>query len=107
MSMGIRLFKAKDLSDEAYLLEDRIHGDYVETESDEEADQKSGQPSVIDMLVEADSQTVDIPYRYSKIPLYLAITSGKTLRQGIKALLAAWPGALSRPDTETGLLPFL
>jgi ankyrin repeat protein len=101
------IFQVRDLSDDGYLLEDRIHGDDIYNEAAHEEDQDCSQPSVIDILIEAGADAACIPDPNGKLPLHLAIASGKRWNEGVRALLEACPDALSHPDVETGLLPFL
>jgi ankyrin repeat protein len=103
------IFKVRDLSDEGYMLEDRIHGDdnniHNETQNDDEQD--SSQPSVIDILVQADTFSACIPDSQGRLPLHLAIASSKRWSEGVKAIIEAYPDALSRKDVPTNLHPFL
>jgi ankyrin repeat protein len=101
------IFKVRDLSDEGYLLEDRIHGDDTYNETTHEEDHDCSQPSVIDILIDAGANGACIPDAKGKLPLHLAIASGKRWGEGVKAILEAYPDALSHPDVETGLLPFM
>lgn len=102
------IFKVRDLTDEGYMLEDRIHGDdtFNDTENDDGPD-SSSQPSVIDILLEAKPEAASIPDNQGRLPLHLAISSGKTWSQGVKAILKANPDTLTSPDPTTGLQPFL
>ena len=101
------IFKVRDLSDEGYLLEDRIHGDDTYSETLHEEDQDSSQPSVIDILIQAGADAACIPDSLGRLPLHLAIGSGKRWGEGVKAILEAYPEALSHVDVVTGLHPFL
>jgi hypothetical protein len=102
------IFKVRDLSDEGYMLEDRIHGDdniYNETQNDDEQD--SSKASVIEILVQADGFSACITDSQGRLPLHLAIASGKRWSEGVKAILEAYPDALSHKDVQTNLHPFL
>ena len=101
------IFKVRDLSDEGYLLEDQIHGDRASNENENEDDNDSGQPSVIEILLEANSNSACIPDPQGRLPLHRALASGKRWSQGIKAITEAYADALSIPDVRNGLLPFL
>ena len=101
-------FKVRDLSDEGYLLEDRIHGDTTDDDegNQEDNDVASGQASVIDILLNASSFAACIPDPGGRLPLHLALESGKRWNQGIKGIISCYPDALSIPDCKTGLTPF-
>jgi ankyrin repeat protein len=103
------IFKVRDLSDEGYLLEDRIHGDENQENSDVEdhSDGDSQQPSVIEILVTASSDPACVPDSTGRLPLHLAIASGKVWTHGVKAILDANPDALMIQDSTTKLYPFL
>ena len=101
-------FKVRDLSDEGYLLEDRIHGDTANADesNQEDDDIASGQASVIDILLNASPLAACIPDPEGRMPLNLALESGKRWNQGIKAIISCYPDALSIPDCKTGLVSF-
>jgi ankyrin repeat protein len=101
------IFKVRDLSDEGYLLEDRIHGDDTYNENKHEEDLDSSQPSVIEILIQASSDAACVHDSEGRLPLHLAITSGKRWGEGVKAILEAYPDALTFADSRTGLHPFL
>jgi ankyrin repeat protein len=102
------IFKVRDLSDEGYMLEDRIHGDdNIHNETLNEDEQDSSQASVIDILVQADDLSACIADSQGRLPLHLAIASSKRWSEGVKAILEAYPDALSHKDVTTHLLPFL
>jgi ankyrin repeat protein len=103
------IFKIRDLSDDGYLLEDRIHGDEkLESDYDENhSDGDSMQPSVIEILVSASSDPACVPDSTGRLPLHLAIASGKLWAHGVKAILGANPDALMVQDSKTKLYPFL
>ncbi|KAL3919919.1 MAG: hypothetical protein SGILL_003512 [Bacillariaceae sp.] len=107
-------FKVRDLSDEGFMLEDRIYGD-SDNESDDDMDDgervDSGQPSVLDILVSANLCAARIPSSMGsnagQLPLHVAVASGKPWNDGVKTILSAYPEAISRIDPKTGLYPFL
>jgi len=108
------IFKVRDLSDEGFMLEDRVYGDgendVGENMNDDERGDSS-QPSVLDILINADPHAASIvgsrgPHR-GRLPLHLAIETCKPWNEGIKSILAAYPDAISRVDPRTGLYPFL
>ncbi|KAG7349297.1 ankyrin repeat domain protein [Nitzschia inconspicua] len=107
------IYKVRDLSDEGFMLEDRVYGD-SDTDSDHDMDDAdrvdSGQPSVLDILVTADPSAARIEGRFGscrgRLPLHLAVATGKPWNEGIKSILAAYPEAISRIDPLTGLYPF-
>lgn len=102
------IYKVRDLSDDGYMLEDRIHGDsetYEEMAYEEDVD--TSQPSVIDILMEAAPAASTMPDPCGRLPLHLAICTGKRWHQGVRAILDANPDALLQQDASTGLIPFL
>jgi Ankyrin repeats (3 copies) len=106
------IFKVRDLSDRGYLLEDQIHGDEDDLtdrdSSHEDGDDPDEEPSVIEILVRADPGAAAIPsVPGGRLPLHVAIASGKPWSQGIQTILNAHPEALGRIDPDTGLYPFL
>jgi len=104
------IFKVRDLSDEGYLLEDRIHGDENYENGDEDdhyLEEESLQPSVIEILVTASGDPAFSPDPKGRLPLHLAIASGKVWGNGVKAIMDANPDALMMQDSVTRLYPFL
>ena len=104
------IFKVRDLSDEGYLLEDRIHGDNVadgdENNDNENDDNSPGQPSVIEILLSASELAACVPNPEGRLPIHLALECGKQWNQGIKDIIQCYPEALCIPDSRTGLVPF-
>lgn len=103
------IFKVRDLSDNGYLLEDRIHGDdNIDAASHDEEFAEESQTSVIDILVQTVTiNTACMPSPSGRIPLNWALATGKKWHEGVKALVQAYPDGLSMADTETGLFPFM
>ena len=102
------IFKVRDLSDEGYLLEDRIHGDITDSDEDnQDDDDNSGQqPSVIGILLQASAESACVPDPEGRLPLHLALASGKRWNQGVKDLIECYSDALGIVDYKTGLAPF-
>ena len=108
------IFKVRDLSDEGFMLEDRVYGDGENGNDDMNDDERtdSTQPSVLDILVTASPRAACIastnegPWK-GRLPLHLAIATGKPWSEGIKSVLTAYPDAISIIDPQTGLFPFL
>jgi ankyrin repeat protein len=105
-------WKIRDLSDEGYLLEDRIHDGHVERESDnmddaEQVGPNSLYPSVIEILVTVAPEAAKRRDTDGRLPLQLAIANGKKWTTGVKALLEAYPEAMVFHDPLTNLLPFM
>lgn len=102
------IYKVRDLSDDGYMLEDRIHGDDTYDEMAYEEDVDTSQPSVIDILMSAEASAARIPDPEGRLPLQLAINRGKRWHQGVRALLDGFPEALSFEDSKSNrLVPFL
>jgi ankyrin repeat protein len=109
------IFKIRDLSDDGYTLEDVIHGDEtnkwgVNSYSDE-AQEASSQPSVISILLQAnptsEASGACVPDLLGRLPLHLALSSGKSWKDGVKELVEAYPDAMSSPDMSSKLYPFM
>lgn len=101
-------FKVRDLSDNGYSLEDRIYGDIADSdEKNQDDDDSAGQqPSVIEILLQASADAACVPNPEGRLPLHLALASGKLWNQGVKELIACYPDALGVVDCKTGLTPF-
>lgn len=66
------------------------------------------QPSVIEILLEASTDPARIRCPLDgRLPLHLAISSGKHWFEGVKAIMDAYPDAIMLPDRPTGLYPFM
>lgn len=101
------IYKVRDLSDDGYMLEDRIHGDDTDSEVPNEEDTEQSQASVLDLIVQACPAAAGIPDMNGTLPLHVSLTSGKRWNEGVRALLDANPDALSQCDKNTRLLPFM
>lgn len=102
------IFKVRDLSDEGYLLEDRIHGDVTDGDVNNQDDEdNSGQPSVIEILLSASPFSACVPDPGGRLPLHLALESGKRWNQGVKDIVNCYSDALGLPDSKTNLPPAL
>jgi ankyrin repeat protein len=113
IAAGAPVFKVRDLSDEGYLLEDRIHGDETgdnennQDDDDNNISNTSGQqPSVIEILLEACPESACVTSPEGRLPLHIALESGKRWDQGVKQLVACNADALNVVDYKTGLAPF-
>lgn len=104
------VFKVRDLSDDGYLLEDMVHGDESGC-SDDEDEVNDSQSSVIEILLIANqaeaSAAACIPDLSGRLPLHLALESGKKWNQGICNLVEVHPDSLACLDTATSLYPFM
>ena len=105
------VFKVRDLSDEGYSLEDRIHGDDAEYDEANDTDQdgagNSSAPSVIEILVNAFPDAVRFRDRDGRLPLHLAILHGKRRFSGVESIVDTYPDALMLQDPITKLYPFM
>jgi ankyrin repeat protein len=106
------IFKVRDLSDEGYLFEDRVHsddipdGDENNQELEDEDNLPAEKPSVIEILLRASAESASVPDPKGRLPLHLALGSGKRWDQGIKDIISCFPDALAVVDPCTGLAPF-
>ena len=65
------------------------------------------EPSVLDILLGAQPAAAGVRDGSDQLPLHAAAVSGKRLDEGVEALLAAFPEAVSVPDGRTALYPFM
>ncbi|CAB9529089.1 expressed unknown protein [Seminavis robusta] len=101
------IFKVRDLSDEGYLLEDRIHGDVTDSdENNQEDDDASPQASVIEILLNASAESACVPDPKGRLPLHLALEAGKRWNQGVRDIISCYSDALGVVDPVTGMVPF-
>jgi len=101
------IYKVRDLSDDGYMLEDRVHGDDTNNDMASVEESNSTEPSVIDILIRASTKPASIADSHGRLPLHLAIQTGKRWNEGIRAILEAHPDALGQKDITTGLVPFM
>lgn len=114
------VYKEHDLSDEGYCLDDFIHNEeenekgnvagdvYVDLDDIDDGFEPN-QPSVIQVLLDAgaDATRGNPHIADGRIPINLAILSGKRWREGIQKLKRGYPDSLVRVDKATGLYPFM
>lgn len=72
-----------------------------------ESQSKYKEPSVIDILLSGDPAAASQRDPHGQLPLHIAIMRGKTLDEGVQALVNASPDALTTPDNQTNLYPFM
>lgn len=68
---------------------------------------KYKEPSVIDILLAGEPVAASVRDPHGQLPLHVAIMRGKTLEEGVQALVDAYPEALTTPDRRTNLYPFM
>ena len=68
---------------------------------------KYKEPSVIDILVGREPAAASERDELGQLPLHVAIMRGKTLEEGVQALVDAHPPALTIPHKQTKLYPFM
>ena len=103
------VFKVRDLSDGGYMLEDRIHGDDVASNPNNsilEDEDTSGQPSVVNILLDASREAARIRDPNGRLPVHLALKTGKRWNQGVGDLIHSYPEGLNIPGPSTKLVPF-
>ena len=79
-------------------------------EGDQEKKQpqnKYKEPSVIEILLSGERTAAKERDPHGQLPLHVAIMRGKTWDDGVKALVEAYPEALTTPDNRTNLHPFM
>ena len=72
-----------------------------------ESQNKYKEPSVIEILLCGERAAARERDPHGRLPLHLAIMRGKTWDDGVKALVEAFPEALTIPDNQTNLHPFM
>lgn len=109
-----RVFKVRDLSDEGYALEDIVHGDEDEVYgmgSFEQSDDAGQQPSVIEILLNANQADATamacVPDPLGRLPLHIALETGKKWNEGVRDLIEVYPDSLTTPDPTNTLWPAL
>jgi ankyrin repeat protein len=84
------IYKFQDISDDGADLEDMLEEHLYAGEEDTEMackeDSKNALPSVINILVKAEPSASKIPDPSGKLPLQHAIDSGKSSKEGVRAL---------------------
>jgi ankyrin repeat protein len=125
------IYEVRDLSDKGYTLEDFVYdegtdgtviepgmnntnlaqaGSTIEGVPSTESG-SGGYPSVIQILLEANHTSpthgAHIPDPSGRLPLHLALSSGKRWNEGVQQLIAAYPDAVSLPDRSSKLYPFM
>ena len=104
------IFKVRDLSDDGYLLEDIVHGDESGGSDDEEESSETQSP-VIEILLQANqgdaSGAACLPDPIGRLPLHLALETGKKWSQGICQLSQVHPEGLAHLDRTCNLYPFM
>ena len=107
------IFQVHDLSDEGYTLEDVIHGDDANSGEfgfeDETTD--CSYPSVIDFLLQSNSETAAqgafMHDPLGRLPVHIALQTGKRWNEGVRALIEASPDSVGVADPTSGLYPFM
>jgi ankyrin repeat protein len=95
------VYKVRDLSDDGYE-EDMIYDEIengVETNENDAGETSSTQPSVIEILIEANqvdaSSTACIPDNLGRLPLHATLLAGKKWNEGVKQIVQVFPEALA------------
>lgn len=105
------IFKVRDLSDDGYFFEDVVHGDQSGESDDEEEPPSDTQPSVIEILLQANQGDATSAACFAdpsgRLPLHLALHTGKKWDQGVRDLVQVHPEGLAHLDPTCNLFPFL
>jgi ankyrin repeat protein len=99
------IFAAHDLRGDSYTFEDAIR-DPSRSSCKKKKDTYREQ-SVIDILLVGCPEAARERDRHGQLPLHVSIMRGKTLDEGVLGLMQAYPDALTTPDTQTNLYPFM
>ena len=128
IAIAAPIYKVHDLSEDGYDM-NRMYGfpdeDPPEQDSDnanntddplqqqlqiqqqQESANEINCPSVIEVILETNSNPAKIPNNAGRLPLCQAIAKRKTWKNGLKSILDAYPDALSLKDDITKLFPFM
>mmetsp|Transcript_3668 Transcript_3668/g.7739 ORF Transcript_3668/g.7739 Transcript_3668/m.7739 type:complete len:753 (+) Transcript_3668:130-2388(+) len=115
------VYAVHDLRGEGYTFEDAIHDDIdhemvhqeghsYDNQWYEKLKQKNSdyrEPSVIDILLAKCPAAASQRDFQGQLPLHTAVMRGKTLDEGVSGLVQAYPDALTMPDKNTNLYPFM
>ena len=92
----------------SWFLHYRNYRDYqVRSERWKMKESKYKEPSLIDVLLSGEPKAAAVRDPQGQLPLHVAIMRGKTLEEGVEALVEAYPEALTMPDNRTQLFPFM
>lgn len=103
------VYPVHDLRGEGFTLEDAFIDDDPEAARPKrkKSQSKYKEPSVIDILLSGEPKAAGERDPNGQLPLHVAIMRGKTLDEGVQALVEAYPDALTMPDIQTNLFPFM
>ncbi len=103
------VYAVNDLRGEGFTLEDAFIDDDPEAARlmRKKSPSKYKEPSVIDILLSGNPRAAQERDPNGQLPLHVAIMRGKTLDEGVQALVEAYPDALTIPDSRTNLYPFM
>jgi hypothetical protein len=111
------IFKVRDLSDEGYTLEDVIHGDQESNDGMTDLSEQPSQdnlsttPSVIEVLLNTNQEDASrgaaVPDPAGRLPLHLALQTGKRWTEGVQHLLEVHPDSVGIRDPDSSFYPFM
>jgi len=103
------VYAVHDLRGEGFTIEDAFIDDDPSAvrPKRKKSQSKYREPSVIDILLSGEPKAAGERDSNGQLPLHVAIMRGKTLDEGVQALVDAYPDALTTPDTKTNLYPFM
>jgi ankyrin repeat protein len=98
-----------DLRGEGFSLDDAFIDDDPQQRAarPRKKESKYKEPSVIEILLSGEPAAASERDPHGQLPLHVAIMRGKTLDDGVQALVEAHPHALTTPDNQTNLYPFM
>ena len=103
------VYAVHDLRGEGFTIEDANFDDDPESRASrpKKKESKYKEPSVIDILLCGEPKAASERDPHGQLPLHVAIMRGKTMAEGVQALVDACPVALITPDNQTNLYPFM
>jgi len=118
VAISAPIYKVHDLSEDGYDM-NRMYGftddepeqdnntNNEDTSQQQESANASNCPSVIEVILETNTNPAKITDNEGRLPLCQAIIERKSWKDGLKAIIDAYPDALSLKDSTTQLFPFM
>ncbi|KAL9186536.1 hypothetical protein ACHAXT_005774 [Thalassiosira profunda] len=103
------VYAVHDLRGEGYTIDDVDFDEdpAARVERNKKKECKYKEPSVLNILLDGEPAAARERDAHGQLPLHVAIMRGKTLDEGVQALVDAHPDALTQPDSQTNLYPFM
>jgi hypothetical protein len=73
----------------------------------QQPEKRRGTKKLVDWLLEVHPHACSMPDSSGRLPIHLAIASGKEWENGVQSLANGFPGGVSIADPSSGLYPFM